>query len=235
MNPAWDCVSTVTGFMVSNANHAASPPRVSFRDISRPPRPAAVPPIWSQEVSDQRPGTGAERTRTSRLAGMFGWNASYQPRHRSPRRDYTETGWLTLQALEDPPPDQYCGPAWPDLSAEEPWANDDSEESDFLQQLTGGQVRRMLESSAINGDLTEAVPDLVQAVAHSSHTTATLSSAWRDFQVAVRDAYALHLSKRAWWEFFSRQDLGSCPQEMAVEIKLGDADDAWCLIVNGWY
>jgi hypothetical protein len=149
--------------------------------------------------------------------------------------------------MEDPPPDQDCWPNEPELwaddrsdddSAHDDWADDDSaddsEQSDFLDQLTSGQIRRMLEGSAINGDLTEAVPDLVLMLAHSSHTSATLASAWDDFQEAVRDAYALHLSRRAWWEFFSRQDLGSCPQEQAVEIKLNDADDAWCLIVNGW-
>jgi hypothetical protein len=221
--------------MVSDANPAASASRVSFRDNSRPHRPTAVPSIWSREASDKRPGTGAERRAKSRLAGIVKRNAGYQPRHRTPRRDYTETGWLALQALDDPPPDRYCEEIGPDLSAEEAWAEDDSEESDFLDQLTSGQIRRMLESSAINGDLTEAAPDLVQAIAHWSHTSTTLTSAWHDFQEAVRDAYELHLSKRGWWEFFGRQDLGSCPQELAVDIKLGNADDAWCLIINGCY
>jgi hypothetical protein len=176
----------------------------------------------------------------SRLAGIFRWNAGYQARHRSPRRDYTETGWLGTetgwlapQALEDLPPDQDSRQTGPGLSAEEAQADDALEESDFLRQLTSGQIRRMLESSAINGDLTGAVPDLVQSMAHSSHTNATLASAWRDFQEAVRDAYALHLSRRAWWEFFCGRDLGSCPQELAVEIKLGHADDAWCMLLNG--
>jgi hypothetical protein len=181
-----------------------------------------------------QPGTGAERTIKSRLAGMLGWNAGYEPRHRSPRRDYTETDWFAPQALEDLPPDQDCRPAGPVLSAEGAWVDDDSDESDFLDQLTSGQIRRMLQSSAINDELTEAVPDLVQTIAHSSHTSATLASAWRDYQEAVRDANALHLSQRAWWEFFCRQDLGSCPQEQALEIKLNDADDAWCLIMNGY-
>jgi hypothetical protein len=135
--------------------------------------------------------------------------------------------------LEDLPPEQDMELTGPDLPAEEAWADDDSEESDFLEQLTSGQVRRMLESSAINGDLTGPVPDLVHTIAHSSHTSATLASAWSDYQEAVRDAYALHLSKRAWWEFFCRQDLGSYPQEQAVEIMLSHADDAWYLIIGG--
>jgi hypothetical protein len=219
-------------FTVSNTNYAASAALPSFRDSGRPGRPAAVPSIWSQELSANRPGTGAERTTLSRLAGVLRWNAGYQPRHRSPRRDYSETDWLGLQA-DDPPPDQYCEPTWPDLSAEEAGPDDDSEEPDFLGQPTSGQIRRMLERSAINGDLTEALPDLVQTIAHSSHTSATLASAWRDFQEAVRDAYALHLSRRAWWEFFWGRDLGSCPQELAVDIKLGHADDAWYMLMNG--
>jgi hypothetical protein len=221
-------------FAVSDTNHTPSAPLPSFRDSGRSRRPTAVPSIWSQEVSDKRSGTGAERTTRRRLAGIVRRNAGYQPRHRSPRRDYKETDWLGLQALDDPPPDQYFGPTWPDLSAKDAWADDDdSEEPDFLRQSTSGRVRRMLERSAINGDLTEALPDLVQTIAHSSHTSATLASAWRDFQEAVRDAYALHLSRRAWWEFFSGRDLGSCPQELAVEIKLGHADDAWYMLMNG--
>jgi len=167
------------------------------------------------------------------VAGVLGWKASYQPRHRSPRRDYSETGWLAQGELEDLPRYEECWPTAPDSSAEETWADDDLEESDFLDQLTSGQIRRMLEGSAINGDLSEAIPDLVQTIAHSSHTSTTLASAWSDFQEAVRDAHALHVSTRAWWEFFLRQDLGSCPQEQAVELKLSDADDAWCLIMNG--
>ena len=114
------------------------------------------------------------------------------------------------------------------------WLGSDSAEPDFLEQLTSGQLRRLLESCAINDDLTETTPDLVQVIAHSSHTSATLASAWRDFQEAIRDAFALHLGKRAWWEFFCRQDVGSYPQEQAVEIKLSLADDAWGLITNGY-
>lgn len=220
-------------FALSNADHAASETHTSFRDSGRPRRPPAVPSIWSEEVSDMRPGTGAERTTLSRLAGILRWNAGYQPRHRSPRRDYKEASWLGLEALDDPPPDQYCGTTWAVLSAREASADDDSKEPDILRQLTSGQIRRMLESSAINGHVTEALPDLVQTIAHSSHTNATLASAWRDFQEAVRDAYALHISRRAWWEFFCGRDLGSCPQELAVEIKLGHADDAWYMLMNG--
>jgi hypothetical protein len=90
----------------------------------------------------------------------------------------------------------------------------------------------MLECSAINDNLTKT-PELVALVAHSSHTSETLASAWTDFQQATRDAYALRVGRRVWWEFFRPQDLGSRPQVDAVEIKLSLADDAWCLITNG--
>ena len=79
----------------------------------------------------------------------------------------------------------------------------------------------------------EAVPDLVEVIAHASHTSATLAGAWSNFQEATRDAYALHLARRGWWEFFRQKDLGACPQAHAVEVKLSLADDAWCLITNG--
>jgi hypothetical protein len=218
--------------MATNADQAASPSGIALRENSRP-RGSAVLDIWSDDVSERQPGTGAERSLMTRLVGVLGWKAGYQPRHRSPRWGYTENGWLTQQPLEDPLPGLDCEPAVPDLPGEETWADDDWTEPDFLDQLTSGQIRRMLENHAINDDQAGDVPDLIQMIAHSSHTSATLESAWDDFHDAVRDAHALHLSKRAWWEFFCRQDLGSCPQEQAVEIKLGDADDAWCLIMNG--
>jgi hypothetical protein len=119
------------------------------------------------------------------------------------------------------------------FSVDEPRLADDSENPDSLNYFTRGQIRRILENSAINDHLTKTIPELARVIAHSSHTTATLARAWSEFQQATRDAYGLHLGQRAWWEFFSRQDLGSCPQENAVEIKLSRADDAWCLITNG--
>jgi hypothetical protein len=91
----------------------------------------------------------------------------------------------------------------------------------------------MLECSAINDNLTNPVPELVSLVAHSSHTSATLAGAWTEFQQATRDAYALRVGRRVWSEFFRPQELGSYPEEEAVTIKLGVADDAWCLITSG--
>jgi len=103
-----------------------------------------------------------------------------------------------------------------------------------MSQITSGEIRGILEGCAINDDLTNIVPELVRVIADSSHTNGTLTSAWNEFQEATRDAYALHLHKRAWWEFFGRQDLGSCPEEQAVEMKLSLADDAWGLIRHGY-
>ena len=117
------------------------------------------------------------------------------------------------------------------FSASVPDPSSDSGDPDFLDQLTRGQIRRILESSAIN-DLTDTVPELVETIAHSSHTNATLASAWRDFQEATRAAHALHLVQRAWWELYCQQDLGACPEAAAAEIKQGQADDAWYLITN---
>jgi len=91
----------------------------------------------------------------------------------------------------------------------------------------------MLERSAISDNLLESIPELAYLIAHSSHTNATLASAWIQFQEATQDAYALRLGQRAWWEFFRPHDLGSSPQAEAVEVKLSMADDAWCLITNG--
>jgi hypothetical protein len=173
------------------------------------------------------------------LAGLPLRSAGYQPRHRSPRWDKADLRALPdLRPLEDLRPLTDLRPARVDhqadraFSASVPGPSNDSGDPDFLDQLTRGQIRRILESSAIN-DLTDTVPELVATIAHSSHTTATLASAWRDFQEATRAAHALHLAQRAWWEFYCQQDLGPCPQVAAAEIKQGQADDAWYLITNG--
>jgi hypothetical protein len=121
----------------------------------------------------------------------------------------------------------------PEYSADGSSLSGDCEDADFVGELTRGQMRRILEGSAINDDLVTAVPELACFVAHSSHTSATLASAWADFQQATRDAYGLHIGRRAWWEFFRPQELGSRPQAQAIEVKLSLADDAWCLITNG--
>jgi hypothetical protein len=169
----------------------------------------------------------------TRLTGFSLWNIGYQPRHRSPRRDYADADWLAQWPGEDP------SHAAADLLTEtgspadsSGLAGESAEPDNFLDQLTSGQLRRILEGCAIN-DVTKITPDLVQVIAHPSHNGATLASAWREFQEATRDSYELHLGRRAWWEFFDSEDLGPFPEIEAVEIKLRDADEAWSLITNG--
>jgi hypothetical protein len=164
----------------------------------------------------------------TRLAGhpfrVFG----YQPRHRSPRWDKADE-----RILAGLPPVRFGGSASIGPSDAPSWLSDDCGDSDFLGELTSGQIRRMLEGSAINDKCTRSIPELVHRVAHSSHTSATLIGAWADFRNATRDAHALRLGRRAWWEFFRPHDLGSSPQAEAVQIKLSLADDAWWSITNG--
>jgi hypothetical protein len=187
-----------------------------------------------------------------RLAGGPLRGVGYHPRHRSPRWDKADQ-----RILADLPPVIVAPPVNLGFSADESWLSgdgadsdflddftngDDSDfldelangaDSDFLDDLTRGQIRRILEGSAINDNRAKAVPELASLVAHSSHTSVTLASAWADFQQATRDAYALRVGRRAWWELFRPHDLGSSPQADAIEIELSLADDAWYLITNG--
>jgi len=164
------------------------------------------------------------------LAGRPLLGLGYQPRHRSPRWDQLDEQILAdLSPAADIPPAQ---PAQPESAAGLSRPSDNGEGSHFLDELTRGQVRRILECSAINDNLANAVPELIALVAHPSHTNATLTGAWTEFQQATRDAYALRVGRRAWREFFP-QELGSPrPQGEAVTIKLGVADGAWCLITS---
>jgi hypothetical protein len=164
-----------------------------------------------------------------RLAGRPLRAVSYHPRHRSPRWDKTDQPMLAdLTPVADNPLADL------DFSVDDEASfSSDCDDDDFLGEFTRGQIRRILEGSAINEDLTAPIPELVHVVAHSSHTSETLASAWADFQQATRDAYALHIGRRAWWEFFRPQNVGTHPQAQAVEIKLSLADCAWCLITNG--
>jgi len=164
-----------------------------------------------------------------RLAGRPSRAAGYQPRHRSTRWDKADQPTMAdLTPIADSPLAELEFTADDEVSL-----SSDCDDDDFVGELTRGQIRRILEGSAINEDLTAPIPELVYLVAHSSHTDATLASAWAEFQQATRDAFALHIGRRAWWEFFRPQNVGSYPQAQAVEIKLSLADCAWCLITNG--
>ncbi len=93
--------------------------------------------------------------------------------------------------------------------------------------MTFSEIRRILEGCAL-ADPTTVVPDLVQLIAHSSHTPATLASAWSDFEEATRDVYALHLRIRDWSALFKRDE----PDE-AGALMLNYADEAWRMITLG--
>src|SRR5262249_58044643 len=98
--------------------------------------------------------------------------------------------------------------------------------------LTSDEIRRLAEGFAL-GHTTRNVPELVQAIGHSSHTAATLTSAWREFRQSTRDVYALRLRTRNWTGFYWREDPNSCSNADALELKVHQADDAWWLITNG--
>jgi hypothetical protein len=98
--------------------------------------------------------------------------------------------------------------------------------------LSSEQLRHLLEGCALD-DVARIVRPLVQVIAHSSHTTATLASTWGEFRKSTRDAYALHVGACRWSDFFRRDELGSFPAEDAVEIKLRQADHAWRLLTGG--
>ena len=109
---------------------------------------------------------------------------------------------------------------------------DDQESQDFLDQLTFGEIRRILEGCALE-DPTKVVPELVQLIAHPTHTPATLTKAWSEFEEATRDVYAMHLRHRDWWALFRRDEAGSRRDEDATALMLSYADDAWRLITRG--
>jgi hypothetical protein len=168
-----------------------------------------------------------------RLAGHPLRGVGYHPRHRSPRWDKPDQPMLADLAPVAESPLADLDFSADNSPAEDSSASSDCEDDDFLGEFTRGQLRRILEGSAINQNLAASIPDLVHVVAHSSHTSETLASAWTDFQRATRDAHALRIGLRAWWEFFRPQNVGSYPQAQAVEIKLNLADRAWSLITNG--
>jgi hypothetical protein len=157
--------------------------------------------------------------------GLLG-EQRYHPRHRSTAR--TENGF-------DEPDSYWMGnssslgnePATTSSRAERLEIDDDQGSQDFLDQMTFGEIRRILEGCALD-DPTTVVPDLVQLIAHSSHTPATLASAWSLFEEATRDVYALHLRIRDWSALFRRDE----PEE-AGELMLSHADEAWRMITLG--
>jgi hypothetical protein len=165
------------------------------------------------------------------FAGVLVSDTGYQPRHRSIRRtgngfdrlDFTGEGVLPESESSPTEADPFAGPLVLD---------EDQESQDFLDQLTFGEIRRILEGCALD-DPTKIVPELVQLIAHSAHTPATLTRAWREFEEATRDVYAMHLRNRDWSAVFRRDEASSDPNEDATALMLSYADDAWRLITRG--
>jgi hypothetical protein len=174
---------------------------------------------------------GAERMGMTWLTGALPVETGYQPRHRSTRRseldiDRLGDGW------HDPVPEPGSGHAVAEPSSEKVEVTEESPAQCFLDQMTVGEVRRILEGCALH-DVTRVVPELVQLIAHSSHTPATITRAWSEFEEATRDVYALHLRFRNWSALVRRDELGACPHEEEAESVLSYADYAWRLITRG--
>jgi hypothetical protein len=174
---------------------------------------------------------GAERMGMTWLTGVLPLETGYQPRHRSTRR-----GELDIDQLGDswhePLPEPESRPAAAGPSGKMVEVTEDSPAQCFLDQMTVGEIRRILEGCALH-NVTRVVPELVQRIAHSSHTPATITRAWSEFEEATRDVYALHLRIRNWSALFRRDELGACPHEDEAESVLSCADYAWRLITRG--
>ena len=195
------------------------------------------------EAADARPGMGAER-----MTMTHWWQFGYQPRHRSTRRVEADE-WLAtvtwgepLSAWDDAPTDagQWTGqePQADQLTHADqaPQPDESSPASrrkpDLHDHLSSDQLRHLLEGCALD-DMARIVRPLVQIIAHSSHSTTTLASAWGAFCRSTRDAYALHVGACRWSDFFKREELGFYPAEDAVELKLREADHAWRRLTTG--
>jgi len=165
------------------------------------------------------------------FAGVLVSDAGYQPRHRSTRRTGDSVDQLDYTGQDDLPESEST-PTEADPFAGPLVLDEDQESQDFLDQLTFGEIRRILEGCALD-DPTKIVPELVQLIAHSAHTPATLTRAWREFEEATRDVYAIHLRSRDWSALFKRDEASSDPDEDATALMLSYAEDAWQLITRG--
>jgi hypothetical protein len=178
------------------------------------------------------------------LAGLLRRDNDYQPRHRSPRREAADdelgvlppglsAGWYDdLPAWDSEQAGQRSEPVKPGLSSDAPARSEDDQSGDFLDQLTIGEIRRILEGCAVN-DPAEVVPDLVGLIAHSSHTPDTLLQAWAEFEEATRDVFALQHRSRDWSAFFSQDQPGPAHDTDPVAVMRLQADEAWRHITCG--
>jgi hypothetical protein len=157
-------------------------------------------------------------------------HVGYRPRHRSTRRNGTGAELDRRDRIDAA--GQWERPANAIVYAGPPAAIGQFSYLRSFDGLTSDEIRHVLEGCALD-ELSQVVPGLVHLIAHSSHTPASLTVAWTEFEAATRDAYALHLNMRAWSDFFRQDQLGPNPSEHAVAIKLSHADEAWQLITRG--
>jgi hypothetical protein len=192
---------------------------------------AGTGPLAAASELPPAPGMGAERMGMTWLADVLPPDTGYRPRHRSTRQ-----GELDIDGLEDswhdhlPEPESSFADAGPSSDIAE--VTEDRSAQCFLDQMTVGDVRRILEGCALQ-NVTRVVPELVQLIAHSSHTPATITRAWSEFEEATRDVYASHLRYRSWSAVVRRAELGACPHDEAAESVVSYADYAWQLITQG--
>ncbi len=177
------------------------------------------------------------------LTGVQPSEARHQPRHRSTRRgetqiDQYDRAWRDYMPElagrpADPGPVRPVRPVRPvSPVSEASEATDDQAGESFLDQLTAGEVRRILEGCALH-DLSRTIPELVQHIAHSSHTPATITKAWSEFEEATRDMYALHLPRDDRSALFRATEQNSCSDPEMAAIVRSYADHAWQLITRG--
>jgi hypothetical protein len=173
---------------------------------------------------------GAERMLMTWSAGfLLLSDAGYQPRHRSKRRAGLGLGRLTQRTREDASCARVSRPAGPREPRTASWLASPAAEPAFPYQLERGQLLRMLEACAVD-DLTRIIPQIVQVVAHSS--AETMTTAWNDFREATKGPRSLGLEGHD-CPFLHPANPGPYPQENAVVIKVGQANDVWWLITNG--
>ena len=143
---------------------------------------------------------------TSFASFLLLWETGYEPRHRSRR----ETGFGIPRAVRRRREDPFSAeesPTGPQSRADSFWTLSPPAEPELLNRVAGDRLRRVLEGCALD-DLTRIIPEIVQVIAHSSANTMT--TAWNDFREATRNN----------------------PQEDAVVIKLGRAQEPLWLITN---
>ena len=170
---------------------------------------------------------GAGRMAVNWFSGALLSEHGYQPRHRSTRRGGNNVDDSTLSWLDNSP-EPGDEQAYANSCMEPPEFDADHSAHDALDQMTFSEIRRVLEGCALD-DPTTVVPELVQLIAHSSHTPETLAWAWSEFEEATRDVYALRLRMRDWSALVRRDELDG----NAVALMLSYADDAWQLITRG--